>query len=268
MPPIEYTSDKIVGANPLSGYPDSDVGYLTPIVTTAGLSYPVMQKIRPPKKAQFEDDVFNLFWNGHGDSLGAIILRGRGKLVVLPKFQSNDDVVDTFVNRVIPRIYQGKTRDKLTDSFKSPSEVVAVTELERLRGLEEKMREAQAAARTALASATRQKVNALEADATAKQIQVYFDHALRQDDAALYYLYKIIEAIGNKFGGEAAGIEAVGEQAAWKGVKRLANESYRDARHAPKPGDVIKKWSTQELKQAFEDTQRVAVAYFMTLFKP
>jgi hypothetical protein len=58
----------------------------------------------------------------------------------------------------------------------------------------------------------------------------------------------------------------VGEQTAWKAVKRLANESYRDARHAPKPGDVVKKWTNAELKQCFEDTKNVIVAYFSTLF--
>ncbi len=270
MPLIEFTSDKIAYGNPLSQYPDYKVDYLLPIITTANLSYPVTQKLKPPKAVAYpgECDVFNLFQNGRGDCLGVMIFRGHGGLIVLPKFQSNEDVIDTFLHRVIPKIFDMETRDKLTGLFKSNAELAAQEELGQLLNIEEQVRKKQESARVALASATRQKLKTLEADVTAKQIQVYYDHALKQDDAALYFLYKIIEAIENKFGGEAAGINAVGEREAWKAVKRLANESYRDARHAPKPGDVIKKWSTAELKQSIQDAKRVALAYFSTLFKP
>jgi hypothetical protein len=229
-----------------------------------------MQLVRPPKPVPHPDDqdAFNLFWNGHGDCLGVIIFHGKGALIVLPKFKSNEDTIDTFLHRVAPKIYGTETRDSLTDLFKSPAESAARQELNRLVEVEEKVRQAQETARVELATATRQKSKALTEDDTAKTIQVYFDHALKQNDAALYYLYKIIEAIENKFGGEAVGINAVGEREAWKAVKRLANESYRDARHAPKPGDVIKKWSEAELNQCFEDTRRVIFAYFATLFEP
>jgi hypothetical protein len=245
--------------------------FLSPVITTANLSYPVMQKLNPPKPVQppaGNRDVFFLFWNGLGDCLGVILFRGHGVLIVLPTFQSNEDVIDTFLHRVIPKMVDMETRDRLTDLFKSAAEAAAGKELDRLIKLEENVRQEQEAARVALASATRQKLKMLEADTTAKQIQIYYDHALRQEDAALHYLYKIIEAIENKFGGEAKGIKAVGEQVACKAVKRLANETYRDARHAPKPGDAIKKWTPDELKKCFEDTQKVAVAYFSTLFEP
>jgi hypothetical protein len=268
MPPIEFTSDKIVWPISFSSYPASEVNYLASIITTDNLSFPVMQRLKAPKPAPYENDVFHLFGNSHGHCLGVILLRGRGKVIVLPKFQSNEDVVDTFVHRALPRIHRATTRNTLTDSFNSPAEAAARKELDEGLVLEKRLRKQIEATRVDLASATREKANAIGADATAKQIQIYYDHALRQDDAALYYLYKVIEAVENKFGGEAAGIAVVGEQVAWKAVKRLANESYRDARHAPKAGDVVKKWSPQELKQCFTDTQKVVLAYFSTLFKP
>jgi hypothetical protein len=270
MPPIEFTSDKIAYENSFERYPDSKLDFLSPVVTAANLSYPVMHKLKPPPKAVEDSkglDSCYLFWNGHGDCLGVIILRGSGALIVLPRFHSNEDVIDTFLHRVIPKLYGTETRTKLTDSFKSAAEGAAQKELDRLVELEERVRQEQASARIALETATRQKLKTLEEDVTAKQIQVYYDHALKQGDAAVYYLYKIIDVIENKFGGETAGIDAVGERTAWKAVKRLANESYRDARHAPKPGDVIKKWSTDELDQCIEDTKKVALAYFSTLFK-
>lgn len=49
-------------------------------------------------------------------------------------------------------------------------------------------------------------------------------------------------------------------------MKRLANESYRDARHAPKPTDIIKQWSEAEIEKCFEDTEKVVMGYFATLF--
>jgi hypothetical protein len=94
----------------------------------------------------------------------------------------------------------------------------------------------------------------------------YHNEATRQPEVALFYLYKIIESIEHKFGGEAAGMASVGAATEWKSIKRLANESYRDARHAPKPTDIIKKWTETEIKKCFEDTEKVIMAYFATLF--
>jgi hypothetical protein len=268
MPKLESTSDKLVWPNPFSDYKEEHFRLLAPLITPDQVSIPVRQKLIVPKPADYPSrlDVDDLFFNSHGHSLGVVIGRGRGWLIVLPQFQSNEDVVDTLVHRVLPRIYKGKTRDKLIDLYSSSEEEAAGHHLGSLVIAEKELKEQQEKARVALADATRKKINTIENDPTAKQIQIYYDHALRQDDASLYYLYKIVEVIGNKFGGEAAGITSVGESVAWKAVKRLANESYRDARHAPKAGDVIKKWTSDELKQGFTDTQKVIAAYFKTLF--
>lgn len=64
----------------------------------------------------------------------------------------------------------------------------------------------------------------------------------------------------------AAAIKALGRKR--KADKRLANESYREARHAPKPADVKKKWTQAEIKECFGDTEEIAAAYFPTLFPP
>ena len=265
-PGIEFTSDRIVIGNPFSTYPETEVSYLAPIVTPPKLSLPVLQKLRPPQRRQYEHDVFHLFWNGNGDCLGVQILRGRGSLIFLPKYESNDEAIEIFLHRVVPRIYESTSRTTLADRFTSPAERGAQAELKRLQSGEEQLRKLQEQARIRLAAASREKGNIIGADATAKQIQIYYDHARREDDVALYYLYKIVEAIENKFGGEAVGIAAVGAGTEWKAVKRLANESYRDARHAPKPGDVIKKWTDVEIKECFRNVEVVVTAYFATLF--
>ena len=266
MPRMRPTSDRVVWANPLTEYPESDFRYLASIVTTDGLATPVLQKIYPPEKARFETDIIRLFGNRLGDCLGVFIRRGRGGLILLPRFESNDDVIETFLTRVIPSIYSSNVRQGLADLFKSPAESDAENRLGDLNAQATTLREKQTATRVELTKMTRFKIKTIENDPTAKQIAVYYDHALRQDDAALYYLYKIIEAVENKFGSETVAIASVGEKVAWKAVKRLANESYKDARHAPKAGDVIKKWTPAELKQGFIDTRKVIFAYFLTLF--
>jgi len=235
-------------------------------VTTHGLAVPVLQKLCPMKSAAHPPDTVYLFWNGNGDALGILILRGRGRLIVLPTFQSNDSVIETFLNRVVPNLYEPTTKVGLIEMFTSPSERISKEELETLRVSAEDINRREEAARVQLATATREKSTLIHADATATQILTYYGEARKQPDIALFFLYKVIESIENKFGGEASGIAAVGAAAEWKAVKKLANESYRDARHAPKPTDVIKQWSEPEITQCFADTEKVVLAYFATIF--
>jgi len=172
-----------------------------------------------------------------------------------------------FLHRVAPRIYRTTTNIGLIDSYSSPNEKEARTKVQRLIDAEKEIVAQLGEARGLFSSATREKERVINGDETAKQILTYYELARRQDESALFYLYKIIEAIENKFGGEFQGIKAVGPATEWKAVKRLANESYRDARHPPKPGEIVKKWTAAEIKECFKNTETVVRAYFETLFK-
>jgi len=268
MPPLQLTSDKIVFENTFERYPDSKAEHLAPIVTTDHLSHPVLIKLTPPNSAPVYPDIFEFLWNRNGDCLGVQIRRGRGSLILLPKFESNEEVIETFLHRVAPKIYGLKLHNTLTDAFDSPTEISMNAELSELELIEKEIEGKQEHARVRLAAAIRQKKNTIENDAVSKQILVYHEHALREDDASLFYLYKIVEHITNKFGGEREAIKVLGVETELKAVKRLANESYRDARHAPKPGDVVKKWTHAEIEKCFKDTEKVVAAYFSTLFPP
>lgn len=265
MPEIDFTNDKKIWRSRFSDYPDWHWKMLAPIVTEE-IALPVLLKLKPPKPQEYPQDVFSLCWNGHGDSLAVLILRGQGRLIVLPRFQSNEEVIETFLHRVMPDFYEGSTRTGLVEKFESPEEKAAREEMNQLEALEKQIAERRAEARERLATAVRAKGGVIKADETSKQVLLYWDKATRQEDAALFYLYKAVEAIENKLGGEAAGIKAIGMSAEWKSVKRLANESYRDARHAPKPADVVRKWTTAEIRKCFEDTQKIILAYFLSLF--
>lgn len=266
MPPTFLTSDKTVYTNQFDDHPDWTHKAFLSIVTTQGLDLPVLQKIQPPQRQPYTHDVFNLFWNGNKETLGVLILRGSGRLIILPKFLSNDSVIETFLHRVVPSIHDTQTKSGLVEMFRSPEQLKCIEDISDLTIAAKEIGAREGAARIGLATATREKSNTIKADETAKQIITYHIEARRQPAVALFYLYKIIESIEHKFGGEAAGMAAVGEATAWKSVKRLANESYRDARHAPKPTDIIKKWSELEIKKCFGDTEKVIMAYFATLF--
>jgi hypothetical protein len=264
---ISRTNDRIVVANSFDTYPDSDWKVLAPIVRTELLDLPVRNKIKmPPHEIGTGVNAFSLFGNGQYDALGIVIVRGRGRVLLLPRYKSNDDVIETFLNRVMPKLYDLKARTTLIDTFKSPSEKNQEEGLEGLRAQIKETEQQFRAAQVELARVEREKANVINADQTAKQILIYYDQARKQDDVALFYLYKVIEVIENKFGGEASGIKAVGAGAEWKRLKKIANVSYGDARHAPKPTDIVKPWTDSEIKACFADVEKIVMAYFTTLF--
>jgi hypothetical protein len=266
MPQIIPTHDKLVTSNPFDRYPDYKWVSLAPIVNSHDVSIPVLRKVIPPDKAPYENDVLYLMWNSQAGALGVLVLRGHGRLIVLPRFKSNDDVIERFLDHVMPELYDTKARAGLVDRYQSPNESAESEALWGLQLQREQVESQISTGRVRLEAARREKANLINADATAKQIVIYYDTARRQDSMALFYLYKIIEIIENRFGGEAAGIKALGLSVEWKHVKRSANESYGDMRHAPKPGDVVKKWTSEAIKKCFVDTENIIWAYFGSLF--
>jgi hypothetical protein len=270
MPPLAFTHDKLIYPCNFKAYPESEFkDQLAGLVQIDQLSIPALIKLKPPEYKGTPYSLpkrVDLFRNGNRDCLGFQLLHGNGRIFFLPKFKSNAETIELFLHRIVPKIYKVASHLGLVDLFRSPSEESASTELNRLLGEEKEIIEQQGVVRSALAATIRTKEKTIDDDETAKQILVYYDNARRQDDVALYFLYKIVEAIENKLGGEAEGIKKLGAGVEWKAVKRLANESYRDARHAPKPGDVVRKWTQDEIKKCFANTETIVMAYFGTLF--
>jgi hypothetical protein len=174
MPGIRFTSDKAVGGSRFQDYPESSWRVLAPVVAPESLAFPVLQKLDSPEARDYPRDVFPLFWNGHGDDLGVLIMRGDGRLIVLPKFRSNEDVIETFLHRVVPRMYPGTARTGLVEAFVSLDELAEQDQLRELELQEKYVKDRESAARSRLASAIRQKSISIEADGTAKQILVYW----------------------------------------------------------------------------------------------
>jgi hypothetical protein len=266
MPEIQFTKDKQIGSNHFKYYPNDQCRFLAPVVDANEVEIPVLQKLLTPVPQEYPRDIFTLFGNANDEKLGVLINRGRGYLVVLPRFKSNEEAIATFVQRVLPRMYESGARIGLIDKYIAPNERHAqaqVTtweaELARIEeGLEQKQ--------VMLTAAKREKENVILQDPTAKQILNYFETALRQEDVALFYLYKAVELIENNHGGEGGAIRKFGVGAEWKFLKKVANASYADIRHAPKPGDVIQQWTDEDIRGCFDACEKIVLAYFETLF--
>jgi hypothetical protein len=266
MPQIQFTKDQLVVANPFDDYPDHQCRFLAPVVGASKVEVPVLQKLVTPQPRDYPRDIFTLFGNANGEKLGAIIIRERGSVVVLPKMKSNEEAIATFIQRVLPNMYDLKAQIPLIEKFVSPAETRAAEQVAASEATLHQVEAELEGSRVALATARREKSNMIQADPTAKQILHYYDTALRQDDMALFFLYKVVELIENKHGGESSAIKKFGLGTEWKFLKKVANASYGDIRHAPKPGDVIQAWSDQDLKDCFDACEKITLAYFNSLF--
>lgn len=266
MPEIEFTKDRQPIAIRLSEYPY--YGYLAPIVLQNNLKVPILQKIEPPepRRRKYPSDVFSLFVNKNREVLGALIKRGLGQLIILPEYQNNEEIVSIFLNRIIPKIYDLRTKINLIDQFLSPEELTAINEAQEAEDIIQRTNETLEVAKEKLASVNRDKIQVIKNDETAVLILNYYDLAMQQDDVALFYLYKIIEALKKKYGGEKGAKESLKCNAEWNLVGKKANVSYADIRHAPKPGEKIQEWTEEDIKACFEATEKIIDTYLSTLF--
>jgi hypothetical protein len=239
------------------------IGELSPLLTIDDLKRPVRQKI--VLNTVF-DNAAPLFINRQWDYLGLSLKAGRGRIIALPQYVDNEYVISNFLNRVLPRLYTGPTRRDIVDVFVSPIEQAAKQEIQSVESERQTLDERLEKAKEQLAFGERSKRKTIESDETAARIISYYKTATQQEDVALFYLYKIIDALENKFGGATAAKQTLGNDADWRLIGKIANASYGDIRHAPKPGEKIKEWTKEEIDECFGAAERILKAYFTSLF--
>ncbi len=266
MPEAYFTKDHQPIATRVSK--DLNYNYLAPIVLLKNLRIPVLQKISPPKQKQYTytPDVFHLFFNRNYEILGVFIKRGLGQLIILPEYQNNEEIVGIFLNRVMPKIYSRETKINLIDQFLSPEELTISNEVREAECVIQEANETLEVAKEKLASANRNKIQVIKNDETAVLILNYYDLATQQEDVALFYLYKIIEALEKKYGSEKEAKSILICNKEWNLIGKVANVSYADIRHAPKPGEKIREWTEEEIKNCFTDAEKIINIYLSTLF--
>lgn len=245
---------------------DSYCNFLTPIVSKVDLKTPGLQKIGQPDP-YFGGTNVDLFLNRNDEVLGCFLIRGKGKLIILPEYQFNEEIINTFLHRVIPKLYNLETRINLIDQFLSPGEIVALEGIKKIEENRKELNETLGITKGKLTSAKLNKIQTIKKDETAILILNYYDLATQQDDVALFYLYKVIEALEKKYNGEKKARSTLGCNTEWNLIGKAANTSYADIRHAPKPGEKIKEWSQEEIKECFSATEKIINSYLSTLFQ-
>ncbi len=98
-------------------------------------------------------------------------------------------------------------------------------------------------------------------DSTLRRCYDYIQDAGEREKESLFYLYKAIESIEDKLGGERKAIEVLGVCSELKFVKRLANEPVRDERHAPKDADALERPDRTDKAMARDCAIRILRAY-------
>lgn len=257
MPNIQFTKDYKIN----TGYIGSD--WIKPLVLPNEVKTPSTIKLIP----NYSSKVFNeetIFYNNNREALGVECLTDNGVIVVLPTYNSNEDIISIFLNRSIKKLFKN-TSSNLIDIFQSPEELLAesqkVVATEAIETLEHQLE----IINEESATATRNKIKVISEDETAKLITNYYKLATDQEDSAIFYLYKIIDALKKKFGEkEAKNILKCNKE--FNLIGTLANKSYADARHAPYPEEKIVELSTAEIEACFAGATIIIDSYFSSLF--
>jgi hypothetical protein len=260
MPAPQFTKDNIVNIK------DADIPFAKTLMplTTPELRKPVGIKLW---YSQMQSAIGQIYLNQKGDALGIYYKIGQGLVILLPEYNSSEELIDVFLHRVLPKLFGSDTNMQLVDDFTSPTAARIAGEItsteEEIKAQEEKLEKL----RQDLATANREKVNKVKADEAAVLILNYYDLALRQEDVALFYLYKVTEALEKKYGGEKeAKTQFNSLNTEWNLIGRLANASYADIRHAPKPGEKTKEWTDDDIERCFEAAKKIINAYLTRLF--
>lgn len=259
IPSIDTSRDYKVS----SGY----IGHkwVKPIVLPNEVKAPTTTKLNLnfSNKVYYHEDIF---LNNNQETLGVFYLLGDGQVIILPTYQSNEDIISIFLNRSIPKIYDNNPSD-LTALFKSPDQIkleeqtkINEEAIQTLESEREKLNEE-------LTATIRIKEKTILEDETSKLLTNYYKLATDQEDSAIFYLYKIIDALKQKMGEkEAKNILKCNQE--FNLIGTLANRTYADARHAPRPGEKIQELTTPEIEACFAAAIKIINSYFEYLFQP
>ena len=238
----------------------------SPIIDTTQLKIPIMLGMEFPSDLGLNKNNVPLFGNRNETILSGVIKYGKGHIVILPEYKNNEEIINTFINRVVPKILNLDSNINIISQFLSPQEKKESINFHQAEENINKAEQEMEKARENFCRANREKINVIHADETAVLVINYYDLALQQEDVSLFYLYKIIEVLKNKYGSEDEAKSILKNNKEWNEIKKTANVSYRDIRHAPKPGEKIKEWTQEDIDGCFKAAFRIIGSYLETIF--
>ncbi len=269
IPNISPTKDhKVIAAGGLSNaWVEAEV--YAPLIDVHELKIPVGAKLsfpNLPRPLSQNYPVVNFIFNMNKEPLAGLRRLGFGQVIILPEYKSNEDLISAFLHRVMPKLYKLDTKTSIRDEFISPPEIKADEEIESFQNQIKEAGMALQNAKEKREGLRRDKIKVIDGDPTCSQFLKYYDTSLNQPDVALFFLYKIVETIEDVLGGEREAKSKLNCAGEWNLIKKLSNETYRDIRHAPRPGEKAKEWTPDEIKKCFAAIEKIIESYFMTLF--
>lgn len=234
---------------------------------------PKSLKITTPIRIKLPGDKWENFTpflvNARGEELAGRTWGNSGTVTCLPTFDNNEEAVLVYLDHVFPKLSNSASRQGIEEFFLSPRELALVDEEVKITkeftalegGFHDTKRE--------MAVERKAKLDKIRADETATRLLEFYRVAQEDPTDPWVPLFKIVETISHKFGGEAEGKAAlVVCNAEWNLLKRLSNESERNTRHAVRPGEMERPVTNDEIRQSFEAAKKMTCAYFWTLFNP
>lgn len=207
--------------------------------------------------------------NARGDTLASSYKVDNGVVVVLPVFPSNNEVMEHIVTHTYPKLFNVEPDlPNYLSLKKSPKLISLEKELadckEEIRKITLKIGK--------LNEQVIQENNRIEKiikqDSAAVKTIGYLEDMMDDPSQSWYPAFKITETLFDHFGGESATKSAIDNNTKFNFIRKIANESFRDTRHSPKPGEVVSPPTDEEIKKIVKYSLALVKTYLEYLINP
>lgn len=205
--------------------------------------------------------------NYRSEYLAGVVSLFYGTMTFLPSCENNDDAAVFFLDYVWPNLMPKAARGGLAEEFLSPAENDIEAEIRKLRETFNSTQNAYHGLQTKGSEARQAKLAKITGDETAQRILGYYRDAEEDQKNVHAHLYKVRDAISNRYSNDTAAKAALVDcNAEWNLLGLLTNAPSKDARHAPKPGEPVQLLSAGDVQKLFAAAKKMILAYFGTLF--
>lgn len=173
----------------------------------------------------------------------------NGRVVVLPEFESNDEIILHLATYVYPQLFEVKP------DLPEKLNIKKSKRLEQLSNLVNEAEQAELKTQAELQTLRQQVIEEsarveklIDSDETAVLIMGYLEDIYESRHASWHVSYKIAQRLYHEYGSEAnakAVLEAAKEI---NFIKKLTNETDKDTRHPPRKGETVNPLSEQDLE--------------------
>jgi len=204
--------------------------------------------------------------NKRRDNLASSYKTNDGLVVVLPEFPNNNEVMLHFMDYVYPALYEVKPNlpdflelhkiekiKSLIESRKTSQDLLEKTEKEII------------STNSKITAEYNRIEEVIKNDPTAVSILGYLDDILDNKLNAWFSAYKITEKISDLYGGDIEAKKALGINEEFNFIRRIANETHRDTRHAPKPGEIVNPPKKEDIEKIIGFSKNIVKAYICKL---